>query len=65
MGQNAIYANRVAVQIVAMIVIIQRQNALNQKIVADVLQNVIVRLNIRTLDNGVRLHKLIEIALRK
>jgi hypothetical protein len=65
MGQHAIYANRVVVQIVAMIVIIQMQNALNQKIVADVLQNVIVRLNIRTLDNGVRLHKLIEIALRK
>jgi hypothetical protein len=65
MGHHAIYANMVAVQIVAMIVIIQMQNALNQKIVADVLQNVIVRLNIRTLDNGVRLHKLIEIALRK
>jgi hypothetical protein len=65
MGQNAIYASRVAVQIVAMIVIIQMQNALIQKIVADVLQNVIVRLHIRTLDNGVRLHKLIEIALRK
>jgi hypothetical protein len=65
MGQHAMYANMVGVQILAMIVIIQMQNALNQKIVADVLQNVIVRLNIHTLDNGVLLHKLIEIALRK
>jgi hypothetical protein len=65
MGQNAMYASRVVAQTVAMIVIIQRHNALNQKIVADVLQTVVVRLNIHTLDNGVRLHKLIEIALHK
>jgi len=62
MGQHAMYARRVVVQTVAMIVIIQMQNALNQKIVADALQNVIVHHMQAILADGVVLfYKLIDI----
>jgi hypothetical protein len=62
MGQHAMYANMVGVQILAMIVIIQMQNVLNQKIVADALQNVIVHQMKAILADGVVLfHKLINI----